>query len=1576
LLILFRTALGLYQFLITPPSTTWNYLDQFNSNTIANQSNGSSIWNTSWTKIGDVGDFSQNNVTITSANGLKVTSNAGIVSGAYRSANLNNAISASLSIKYTEVGLDLDVNDYVDLQVASSSAPSSWHLLKRYTGADGNQTGTDSFDISAYMSSVTTIRMVSSGSSGMNNADIVYFDNVSILYQIPVATNYLVRLTQPIPTGYSLTTPLPSPTGTRSAAFTGSGSGSCANNFGLAVADLAIVKTVNNTTPYVGDTVTFTITAKNNGPGIATGVEVTDNIPAGYSLISVSLSSGTWIAPTWTIGNMANAQTETMNFVAKVNATGSYVNTAIVAGSQPDPNPDDNDSTAITYPIPVADLSILKTVDIPTPHVGDTITFKLVAKNLGPSPGTGVIVLDSIPSGYTFVTSSTAKGSYVYPNWNIGNLAVGDSATLFLAVKVKAAGIYLNTGKISGNQLDRNLSNNVSSSTPTILRPSLTIDKTQISGQNPITSPGVLNYSIVVANNGNEALSNVTLVDTLSNGASGTLTSFVESVTTNGILEIGETFTYLFNYNVTQTDIDSGKTIINYGVVTTTELPEPEIDSVYTPISQLPSLTIEKSQIGGQTPLISPDQIDYEIVITNTGNQRLTNVVVSDTLPNRGLGVLSAVTESISPSNSILDIGETFMYTISYNVSQAEIDSGTAIINKAVVTTKELPIPKSDTAKTNITQLPSLSITKTQIGGQNPLVTPGQVDYSIVVSNTGNIRLTNITVRDTLPDGSAGILPSPTESVLTNGILDIGETFTYAISYNVLAADMLSGDALINTAYAKTNETPTYMSDTASTEVSTADLSLTKTVSNSTPNVGDVVTFTIQVSNAGPDAATNLEIEDYLPLGYSSINSIAGGGIYLNDTITWSIDTLLAGADSSFTFTAKVNAPTGAANEYKNTTQVTKVDQFDSDSTPDNDDGDQSEDDEASSTINQQVADLSLTKTVSNNTPNVGDVVTFTIQVSNAGPDAATNLEIEDYLPIGYSSINTITGGGIYLNDTITWSIDTLLAGADSSFTFTAKVNAPTGVANDYKNTTQVTKVDQFDSDSTPDNDDGDQSEDDEASSTINKQVADLSLTKTVSNSTPNVGDVVTFTIQVSNAGPDAAMNLEIEDYLPLGYSSINSITGGGIYLNDTITWSIDTLLAGADSSFTFTAKVNAPTGAANEYKNTTQVTKVDQFDGDSTPNNDDGDQSEDDEASATINQQIADLSLTKTVSSNTPNVGDIVTFTITVNNAGPSIATNVKLADYLPIGYSTIGNITGGGVYLNDTIKWNIATLAVGKDSSLTFTAKVNAPTGAANEYKNTTQVTKVDQFDEDSTPNNDDGDQSEDDEASATINQQIADLSLTKTVSNNTPNVGDVVMFTIQVSNAGPDAATNLEIEDYLPIGYSSINAITGGGIYLNDTITWSIDTLLAGADSSFTFTAIVRIPTGAAKEYVNVAEVTASDQHDPDSEPNNGIPTEDDFDTACVSPLLKLCKENTANYILNVPTGYAAYQWKKDGLDIPGAVFSTYNAIEGGVYTVLINGQACLDGNCCPFIIQEDCNCEIVTSNCVPFIIKRTK
>ena len=205
--------------------------------------------------------------------------------------------------------------------------------------------------------------------------------------------------------------------------------------------------------------------------------------------------------------------------------------------------------------------------------------------------------------------------------------------------------------------------------------------------------------------------------------------------------------------------------------------------------------------------------------------------------------------------------------------------------------------------------------------------------------------------------------------------------------------------------------------------------------------------------------------------------------------------------------------------------EVTAADQFDPDSTPDNDDGDQSEDDEDNASVTPEQADLSLTKSVSDATPNVGDSVTFTVTVANAGPDAATNVDVTDNLPVGFVYDAGSMAGGDGQDDsgapTLTWTITTLASATSVNLTFTATVVAPTGAGGEYVNVAEVTAADQFDPDSTPDNDDGDQSEDDEDNASVTPEQADLSLSKAVDDASPLVGDAVTFTVTLTNDGPD-----------------------------------------------------------------------------------------------------------------------------------------------------------------------------------------------------------------------------------------------------------------------------------------------------------------------------------------------------------------------------------------------------------------------------------------------------------------------
>ena len=129
--------------------------------------------------------------------------------------------------------------------------------------------------------------------------------------------------------------------------------------------------------------------------------------------------------------------------------------------------------------------------------------------------------------------------------------------------------------------------------------------------------------------------------------------------------------------------------------------------------------------------------------------------------------------------------------------------------------------------------------------------------------------------------------------------------------------------------------------------------------------------------------------------------------------------------------------------------------------------------------------------------------------------------------------------------------------------------------------------------------------------------------------------------------------------------------------------------------------------------------------------------------------------------------------------------------------------------------------------------------------------------------------------------VSRPIADLALDLAVDDDTPRVGDSVSFDLTLSNAGPDEATGVAVRAPLRDGYTHVSD-DAAGAYDPVSGAWTIAALPAGASITLSVTAAV-LPAG---NYTYDAEVTASEQDDPDSEPNNGV-SQDEDDDASLTP-----------------------------------------------------------------------------------------
>ncbi len=1194
------------------------------------------------------------------------------------------------------------------------------------------------------------------------------------------------------------------------------------------LADVAVTKGVSNPTPNVGDNVTFTVTATNNGPGPAAGVTLTDLLPSGLLFVNADASQGVYdnSSGLWTIGSLANGGTATLTIIARVISPNPQTNTATISGSDSiDPNAANNTASVTERP-QQADLLIIKSVSDPKPHKGDIITYTLRVANTGPDTATGVTVNDLLPEGVTFVSDNPSQGTYdnVTGIWTVGSVASAATATLTIAVTVDKTNTIVNTATVDGDQFDPNLANNTDSSPVKPKEADLLLLKT-VSDPTPNVGDQIT-FTVTLFNSGPDTADGVQVTDLLPSGL--TFVSDNPSQGTynrvTGLWDVGTVDTELTLTLTIVATVESTATETNTATITAGDKDDPNLDNnTGSATITIPEADLQVSKtVDNPTPNVG-DTVTYTITVTNNGPDDATGVLVRDVLPPqmslssvRGVGDYDPVTGIWNVGT--IPAGTSVTLTLTSLVTSPNPQANTATIVHSDQFDPNTA-NNSDTASIDPRQA-DLSLSKT-VSDPTPNV-GDTITFTVTLTNHGFSNATGVQVTDLLPVGLTLVNFNPSQGTYNSGagLWTVGNLANGAQVTLTLQARVDDPGAKRNTATISHSDQPD--SDLGNNTASAtetpqqADLQITKTVDNPTPNVNDTITFTVTLADApGSDPATNVRVNDLLPSGLRLVDAVPSQGTYAGGV--WTVGTVDPSQAQTLTITAQVVS----ANPQTNTATISHSDQFDSDQ------GNNT----ASATETPQQADLQVTKTVNDPAPNVGDTILFTVTLTNNGTDIATNVSVTDLLPSGLTFVSDNPSLGIYDSTTGLWTVGTVGPGTSQTLQILATVTLPSA----QRNRAIISHSDQFDPDTS----------NNAASATETPQQSDLQVSKTVDNPTPNVGDTVTYTITLTNNGPDDATNVTVKDILP-PQVRLSLSRGVGDYDPATGIWTVGTLAAGESVTLTLTAVVVSP----NPQANTATVNHSDQFDPNTANNSD----------TASINPQEADLQLGKTVSDPTPNVGDTVTFTVTLTNTGPASATNVRVNDLLPAGLAFVSATPSLGTYAPATGIWVVGTVTTATPQTLMIEARVISSSAETN----TASIRHSDQFDPDTGNNT----------ASATETPQRADLQLDKIVSDPTPNVGDTVTFLVTLNNNGPDAATNVRVTDLLPAGLSLVSPATPSqGSYDGGTGVWDVGSLANGAQATLALQARVDSPSAQT----NTATISHSDQFDPNTGNNSGSATE---------------------------------------------------------------------------------------------------
>lgn len=902
--------------------------------------------------------------------------------------------------------------------------------------------------------------------------------------------------------------------------------------------DLSLKQKISNSSPVIGQNITYTLTLKNSGLQAATNIVVADKIPlAGVNTVvglPSALSSWAYNATTgigtWTVPNLAPGDSILIAINVKVIDSGVHFNVAEVFTS-PDT---DIDSTP-------GNQALLE----------DDIASSCFSVPIQIASNEQVIV--EIPAAF-----KTGAGI----SWFRNGLPITSTSTD--ATINPDSSLTINTpGNYTYTSTKYSCSLNAGGCCPIIVQAStdifdLALRKTLVNAT-PVYPGSKISYKIDVFNQGTQLVTNVVVRDYI---PAGLVLDDIDWTQVgndavfnnpNLIIAAGESVPLTINFKVSDSFV--GTSIINSAEISSAKgtLGQTlvDVDSDLDAVSTNDGVNIDNEIT--QNGKTGGDQDDFDIA----------------TLAISQLATLGNFVWNDANANGIQDATETGIAGVSVRLENPD---GTLVASTTTDASGNYTFTKV-TPGTYVVSIatPATFVNTTLNSGSNTTI---DSDINPVNGKTASFTLISGQINNDIDAGFTGLsCPSITLASVSKSSICIGDSaLITATSSNNTAIQWYSVPSGGSLLFTSNSNVGVSVKPTANT-VYYAQLA---TIAQGCPTTRTPVNVNINPKPNNPVVMSPIEICTDSTVNLNS--KILGGLSTSNGVFEWHtgilsssplvVNPLRAAAGSYYLFEKS------ALGCYSNASLATVI---------------------TKSCTN--TVDVALLKTADKRVVNLNDNIVYTYEITNEGLNTATNIKIEDKLPIGLVFVSSTTLN--HAAGVITKTIPSLAPGQSIFYSYTAKAV----VLGNIINLAQVVAVDQKDIDSSPNNalllnEDDD---DDEVINVVNPNpTADLSLAKFSSASKLNVNDNVTYTITIKNAGPNIATNVQVKDIIPAGLQLISAIGGDVVTtVKDTVLANFNEILVGSEVDLFIVAKVTKPGFISNRA----EVSKSDLRDPDSVPN-------------------------------------------------------------------------------------------------------------------------------------------------------------------------------------------------------------------------------------------------------------------------------------------------------------------------------------------------------------------------------------